>query len=143
MNDPAKEAKEAGHMIENVLGSLIAAGIGAGSLHLWSKVVVPWYQSITYQGPDLAGTWGFSYSDNGASDDHVVEVRQYGKNLKGVHTVHRWKDGTSASITVPFSGQVFGHVVLLTGIDFTTGTLGAQLLDILDGAKRLRGYLLA
>ena len=129
-------------MIANVIGSLIAVGIGAGLFYSWNRILIPWYQSITYQGPLLAGTWGFSYDGNGVTDDQIVEAEQHGKNVKGIHTIHRWKDGSAANIRIPFTGQVFGHLVLLSGLDSTTGTLGSQLLDILDGAKRLKGSVI-
>jgi hypothetical protein len=127
---------------ESVIANLISAALGAVLLGFWKLVAVPWYQKITYQGPHLEGTWVFSHAENGPSDDHIVEVKQYGCHLKGTHTVHRWKDGSSANVRIPFTGQVFGNKVLLSGIDSTSGTLGSQLLEILDSATRLRGYVL-
>ena len=129
-------------MTESVIANLISAVLGAVLLGAWRLAAVPWYQKVTYQGPHLEGTWVFSNTDNGSAHDQIVEVRQYGRHIKGTHTVNRWRDGSSANVKIPFAGQVFGNKVLLYGVDSASGTIGSQLLEILDSATRVRGYVL-
>jgi hypothetical protein len=129
-------------MTESVFANMISAVLGATLLGFWKLIAVPWFQKITYQGPHLEGTWAFSHIENGPSDDQIVEVKQFGCHLKGIHTVHRWKDGSSANVKIPITGQVFGNRILLSGNDSNSGTLGSQLLEILDSATRLRGSVL-
>lgn len=128
-------------MTESIIANPISAVVGAVAIVACRNVVIPWYQGISFVGPRVEGTWTFSHNENGGADDQVVEVKQRGGRLIGVHNVHRWKDGSPANVSIPFTGRIVGQMVLVSGSDPESGTLGAQLLQIRDSGTRLVGYV--
>ena len=128
-------------MFEGIVINLVSAALGAGIVVGVTRIAIPWYQRMVYHGPQLEGVWHYRYDSSQLDDDQVVEVKQFGSRLKGKQTVNRWADGSAANLTLPVSGQIIGHQVILTGLHAASGICGASLLEIREAATEMVGFV--
>jgi hypothetical protein len=120
---------------------LISVALGAAILAFIYRVAIPWYQRAVFHGPQLQGVWHCRYDSSELPDDQTIEVRQYGRRLRGTLTVHRWADRSIANLSVPVTGQIEGHQVIITGVHAASGTCGASLLEIREAASEMVGFI--
>jgi hypothetical protein len=65
-----------------VAGVATSAILFLGSVFV-AKVLIPWYQAITYQGVDLTGTWVHDKNLGGIRYDYVLTLTQRSHALAG------------------------------------------------------------
>ena len=70
----------------------VAAGVLTSGLLftlgvIFTKVVVPWYQALIYQGVDLSGLWVQHQNLGGIAYDYNMVLKQSAHGLKGTMTL--------------------------------------------------------
>lgn len=136
-----------GSIIIGVISGIITSAVIWFFVNLFKTKVLPWYQSITYQGVKINGDWiGFyqhSKSTNIDEDDphYNIHINQKGHQIYGEMTRSKNQDGTRDSKTFVFNGLFKdGNLVFsYKPKDSTRLGLGSYVLKLKDDGKKLHG----
>ncbi|WP_156115081.1 hypothetical protein [Pseudomonas sp. ML96] len=106
------------------------------------KILLPWYQNLTYRGIDVSGVWEgeFSSSDT-ANFTAKLTLDQSAHNLSGSYIVIKYINGEEQKITsMSVSGEVWEGFVSLKCRTISNKNLsfGSMLLKIND--SELNGH---
>ncbi|EIZ1345127.1 hypothetical protein MOU86_004649 [Vibrio parahaemolyticus] len=105
---------------------------------------VPWYQSITYKGVDINGTWETSaVSGAGIHAKMEMAIRQNAHELDGSLTIVQGADPDKPTqvTNLNVSGHLWeGFLTLnMQSVDRTRLSFSTSLLQVLNGGLRLKG----
>lgn len=143
-----------------VAGAIIW-GIVAGALtsalllllgQVFTKVLIPWYQSIVYKGVDLRGRWTSQRTDrNGISYHYTLDLEQNAHDLKGNMTIAKMNSQPNPAAgllgdyvqSFTIDGGVWeGFVTLqMESTDRRSLSLATSLLQIRDRGQTLVGHM--
>ncbi|MCU0678461.1 MAG: hypothetical protein MUF19_02655 [Candidatus Pacebacteria bacterium] len=137
------------------ISSSIILGVVSGittSLFVWvivkifNAVILPWYQTVTYQGSDISGTWICIYtkSQNPSTiddPDQSISIEQHGHTIAGSIFLNKQPNGDRNTKEFKFRG-IFrdGHLVFTyEPKDKTKLGLGTHVLRLINDGQKLEG----
>ncbi len=118
-------------------------------IKIFNRIIIPWYQSITYLGIKIDGTWlGFITSFNSSKKDEdanfEILIDQKGHKIKGEITVLKNSDGTSDTKLLVFDGILKDGNLVLSYVakDKTRMGTGCFVFKLENDAQDLVGKCL-
>ncbi|MFA6251114.1 MAG: hypothetical protein WC603_00580 [Candidatus Paceibacterota bacterium] len=134
-------------IIIGVVSGIITSAVIWVIVNLFKKNILPWYQSITYQGVKIGGNWiGFYQKptniNNDEKDPHYnIHIIQKGHHICGEMTRNKDQNGSRNSKTFIFNGLFKdGNLVFsYKPKDSTRLGLGSYVLKLGDDGKKLHG----
>lgn len=108
---------------------------------LFSKIIIPWYQQIIYQGVDLNGEWQFEDTLNDSVERFKLSLTQNANNVSGHLLYIRIKDDENREVNYSFIGNVWeGYLTLnMKSKDRRVIAYSTCLLKVERGGHELRG----
>lgn len=85
-------------------------------VHIFEKIILPWYKDVVYQGIDISGTWVSSLEFECINTEVIMHVKQFGHEIDGTLTLTkcRKKDDTKHSKIFKTTGRFQdGHLILM------------------------------
>jgi len=115
---------------------LIASGL------IW-KIVIPWYQKITYKGVELKGKWISEYkSENDYQASYTMSLEQNAHSLSGEITIIKKRQNMTTEVSnLSLVGKVWEGFVTLNIIskDKSRLSFAASLYKVCEGGQTLDG----
>jgi len=131
-------------LVSIIGGLLVALIIWAGS-RFFLQVILPWYLTVTYDGPKLGEEWSCHYrGSNSTSPSQIISLKQEGPRLTGIIEIRKWADDSDANEQMTFAGSIKGEKAIITYESEKQPKLffGMLIFKIQDSAKRLEGWAL-
>jgi len=142
--DPATAS---GAVFWGVAAGVLTSGILVALGAVFTKIVVPWYQTLIYQGVDLSGLWVQHQGQGGIAYDYSMVLRQAAHAVKGTMTITKSgaPPGPQGNYVQGFevSGSTWeGFVTLnMRSADRRSLAFATTLLEIQDRGRSLSGVL--
>mgnify|MGYP001559453092 CR=1 FL=1 len=115
-------------------------------LQIFQKTILPWYQTITYQGLKISGAWIGIFSDKTSPStiddpDYVIYINQKGHFIEGSLIRNKNHDGSRGSKEFTFNGLFRDGNLVLTykPKDNTRLGLGAYVMMLTSDGRKLEG----
>lgn len=130
-------------VVAGVLTSALLLALGL----IFTKIIVPWYQGIVYEGADISGLWVYRQNLSGIGYAYQMVLKQSAHRISGSMTLT--KSGAPAGPRGDYvqafdlSGSTWeGFVTLnLRSSDSRSLAFATSLLQIQDRGRSLRGQL--
>jgi hypothetical protein len=129
----------------------VTAGILTSAILLmlglvFTRIVVPWYQALLFQGVDLSGMWVYSQNLGGVQYDYLMTLTQKAHRLSGAMTLKKSgaPPGPRGDYVQAFdvSGSTWeGFVTLNMRSTDRRSLFATSLLQIADRGRSLVGQL--
>lgn len=126
-------------VVAGILTSALLFGLGV----ITSKIILPWYQDLVYQGVDLRGLWVNEFDYNGARYRFHTSLEQHAHRLTGITTITKSGTGQGDYVSnFDVTGSTWeGFVVLnLKSKDRKTLALATALFKVADRGTTLVGH---
>lgn len=96
-------------IIVGVVSGILTSLVIWITLQLFKKVVLPWYQELTYQGLNISGGWIgiYSHTENPSTiddPDYMVDITQQGHIVNGTIILRKQPTGDRSSKEFLFNG---------------------------------------
>ena len=108
---------------------------------LFSKVIIPWYQRIIYQGVDLNDEWEFEKNQSGDVERFRLSIVQNANNIQGHLLYLRIKNDETREVNYSLTGSVWeGYLTLnMKSKDRRAIAYSTCLLKVERGGHELKG----
>jgi len=111
-------------------------------VHIFRKIIIPWYQTLIYRGANIGGEW--YCSNTSLSQDIKIELTQNASNVKGLATlisIYRDDPDHEQIRIYRISGFIIDRFVQLTLQHADTKRIGVvnYLLEVVGDGRRMRG----
>jgi hypothetical protein len=144
---PFDPATASGAVLWGVVAGVLTAALLFGLGLIFTRIVIPWYQSIVYQGVDLSGLWVYRQNLSGIDYAYQMVLKQSAHRLKGNLTIT--KSGAPAGPRGDYvqafdiSGSTWeGFLTLnMRSSDRKSLAFATSLLQIEDRGRSLAGQL--
>jgi hypothetical protein len=130
-----------------VIGVITAALLWLIS-RTFNKIVLPWYQALTYPGVDIEGRWVGIYPDVNPSTlddpDYTIHIKQKGSVVHGRMIRHKNRDKSRGGKEFKFSGNFCDSDLVVTykPKDKTRLGLGAYVMQLTGDGRQFKGKCL-
>lgn len=128
--------------VSGVITSALLFGLGL----LFAKVIVPWYQSIVYNGIKLTDTWVCEWTHETSNYKYVMNLSQSYHKISGTGTLLKSAVDTRYNYLQPLSphGETREGFVLLNMKSQNSKhlTFITLMLKIIERGEALEGYCL-
>ena len=115
-------------------------------LQLFKNLLLPWYQTITYQGLKISGTWIglYTVTENPSTTDdpdYIINIEQRGHVVQGTLIRNKNQGGTRDPKEFKFNGTFRDGNLVFTykPKDDTRLGLGAYVLMLTDDGRKFSG----
>lgn len=99
--------------INGIITGVVASIVFSGLVVFVKFIVLPWIQSILYDGPNLNGDWQLFYSTDSTSKSvGRLKLKHFGQNLSGNVNIWRNRTGEEVDRKMKFHGSFRGGQVL-------------------------------
>lgn len=129
-------------VLSGVLASFALILLG----QIFHKLIVPWYEEISYKGIDIGGEWGYSISyKSGNSSNFFVQIDQSAEKIKCTisETKTIKKTDNTESRIFEYNGNLSDRFLTLTGRNTNRKKLGVYtfLLEVKGDGDKLEGVV--
>jgi hypothetical protein len=133
--------------VETVVLGIVSGVLTTVALYLvgilFTNIVIPWYQAVTYKGVDINGTWEFEYKETERKAKFEMTLRQRAHEISGDATILQGTDLNNPSTITNLSidGSIWeGYITLnMQSKDRTRLSYSTSLLQVLNGGSTLQG----
>lgn len=107
----------------------------------FTKVIIPWYQSLIYEGVDLNGSWEFEQPCNDGVRIYKLTLFQNANSINGQMSYIRTKNEGTKAVSYDLFGSVWeGYVSLqMKSKNRSTIAYATALLKVEYGGSALKG----
>jgi hypothetical protein len=108
---------------------------------VFTKIIIPWYQKIIYQGVDLNGEWKFERQLNNESEIFRLSLVQNANSISGQLTYLRINNEETREVNYLLNGSVWeGYLTLnMKSKDRRAIAYATSLLKVERGGRELKG----
>ena len=107
-----------------------------------TRVLVPWYKRLTYEGVDLNGTWEYRFDQPGDYGSMLLHLAQSAHDLKGEAAVTVRSGDSESNLIYSVKGTVWEGYASLTlkSRDRRVIAFGVLLLKVGASGSSLEGF---
>lgn len=133
-----------GSIFLGVISGVLTSFVIWVAFKIFSKMVLPWYQSIIYQGLKISGTWIGLYTENTSlstidDPDYLIYINQKGHFVEGSIIRNKNPNGERSTKEFIFSGLFRDGNLVITykPKDDARLGLGAYVMMLTDDGRKL------
>ncbi len=133
-------------LIIGVVSGIVTTALIYLAVQIFRKIVIPWYQSIIYQGLIVSGEWRVASLSTGEGQEIVLNLTQKAHRLEGTATYVRKTDTSNLLTehikTFQIEGRVADRFAVLTLRHTERNRIGVEvlLLEIIGDGRKMAGY---